>query len=311
MKIMLTGASGFIGKALTQQLLNQACKVEAVMRNGMENLPNLNVQLLHSFETEQLLKLNFTDVDCVIHLAARAHVLSESSDEQLAAFRKINTDATLALASLAAAAGVKRFIFLSSIGVNGVSSEQPFRYDDKPAPVEDYAISKLEAEIGLKKIATDTAMSIVTIRPPLVYGADAPGNFGKLLKLAKKNLPLPLGAVANKRSLVALDNLVDLITTCIAHPKAANQTFLVSDDNDISTTELLKMLTIAAGHKPRLLPVPVSWLNLAAKLSGKGAVVDRLCGNLQLDISHTKSTLNWTPPVTVEEGIRRCFSVKD
>jgi len=150
-------------------------------------------------------------------------------------------------------------------------------------------------------------MEIVIIRPPLVYGPNAPGNFGKLINLAKKNLPLPLGAIENKRSRVAIDNLIDLIGTCIEHPNAANQTFLVSDGHDVSTTDLLKMLTRAAEHKPRLLPVSVSWLRFATKLIGKQAVIDRLCGNLEVDITHTKETLNWRPPISLDEGIKRCF----
>ena len=313
MKIMLTGANGFIGKALVAELLQGGNELTAVVRSakGLANSSALTVQQVDSFDKPQLDQLDFSDVGCVIHLAARAHVLSDSSRDPLSAFRKVNTDATLELARLAGAAGVQRFIFLSSIGVNGISSDEPFSVDDKPAPVEDYAISKLEAEIGLRRIAAEIGIEVVIIRPPLVYGANAPGNFAKLAKLAQKNLPLPLGAISNKRSLVALDNLIDLIIRCITHPKAANQTFLVSDDQDVSTTELLQMLTIAAGHKPRLLPVPVSWLNLAAKLTGKTAVVDRLCGNLQLDIAHTKLTLDWTPPLTVKEGIARCFSAKD
>ncbi len=312
MKIMLTGANGFIGKALAYELLQGGNTLTAVVRSatGVINSSALTVQLVDSFDKSQLNRLDFSDVGCVIHLAARAHVLSDNSSNPLSAFRKVNTEATLELARLAGAAGVKRFIFLSSIGVNGISSTEAFCFDDRPAPVEDYAVSKLEAEIGLRHIVAETGIEAVIIRPPLVYGADAPGNFGKLLKLAQKNLPLPLGAIANKRSLVALDNLIDLIITCITHPKAANQTFLVSDDQDISTTELLKMLTIAAGHKPRLIPVPVSWLQLIAKLSGKQAVIDRLCGNLQLNIDHTKQTLGWAPPLTVAQGIARCHKAK-
>ncbi|GAB2921796.1 UDP-glucose 4-epimerase family protein [Rheinheimera gaetbuli] len=311
MKIMLTGANGFIGKALSYELLQGGNSLTAVVRNatGMINSPALTVQLVDSFDKSQLNWLDYSDVGCVIHLAARAHVLSDNSSDPLSAFRKVNTEATLELARLAGAAGVKRFIFLSSIGVNGISNTAPFCFDDKPAPIEDYAVSKLEAEIGLRHIAAETGIEVVIIRPPLVYGANAPGNFGKLAKLAQKNLPLPLGAINNKRSLVALDNLIDLIIRCITHPKAANQTFLVSDDQDVSTTELLQMLTITAGHKPRLLPVPVSWLNLVAKLTGKTAVVDRLCGNLQLDIAHTKQTLGWIPPLTVEQGVARCFNL--
>jgi len=239
-------------------------------------------------------------------MAAKAHV----AGIPLAEFIQLNTDATINIAKAAAHSGVRRFIFLSSIGVNGICNTKPFSINDTPMPVEDYAVSKRNAEIGLKQIAADTGMEVVIIRPPLVYGANAPGNFGKLVKLAEKNLPLPLGAIHNKRSLVALDNLVDLMVTCIDHPKAANQTFLVSDDQDVSTTELLQMMTRAAGKKPLLLPVPVSWLKLAGKFIGKQAVIDRLCGNLQVDISHTKETLAWKPPVSVEEGIARCFAAK-
>ena len=153
-------------------------------------------------------------------------------------------------------------------------------------------------------------MDIVIVRPPLVYGPNAPGNFGKLLSLVKKHLPLPLGAIDNKRSLVAIDNLVDFVVTCIEHPKAANETFLVSDDTDISTTELLRLMTEAAGHTPRLIPVPMSWLKLAGKITGKQSIIDRLCSSLQVDISHTKQVLGWTPPITVEEGIAKCFKAK-
>ncbi|MGP9801363.1 UDP-glucose 4-epimerase family protein [Rheinheimera sp. NSM] len=312
MTIMLTGANGFVGQFLTELLLKNGSEIAAVVRhaNALNISEAVTVHRVSNFDSAQLSKLDFKGVDCLIHLAARAHILSDSCAESRAEFRKVNRDATLALARLAADAGVGRFIFLSSIGVHGIESAEPFQVTDTPAPVEDYAVSKLEAEIGLRKIATDTGMEVVIIRPPLVYGANAPGNFGKLLNLARKNLPLPLGAIHNKRSLVALDNLVDLIVTCIDHPKAANQIFLVSDDQDVSTTELLQMMTRAAGKTPWLMPVPVSWLKLAAKLTGKQAVIDRLCGNLQVDISHTKETLGWVPPVTVEEGIARCFAAK-
>ncbi|MEO3678871.1 SDR family oxidoreductase [Rheinheimera sp. FR7-31] len=305
-KILVTGASGFIGKALVSNLINRGIKLTTPVRKPIPGLADVVEMPFLSDLCDFPLDSNwFNSRDAVVHIAAKAH----SSNVTLADFVKVNTHAALNVARLASKAGVKRFIFLSSIGVNGISNTRPFNVADDPAPVEDYAVSKLEAEIGLKQIAAETGMEVVIIRPPLVYGANAPGNFGKLAKLAQKNLPLPLGAIHNKRSLVALDNLVDLIVTCIDHPNAANQTFLVSDDRDVSTTELLKLMTRAAGKKPWLLPVPMSWLKLAGKLTGKQAVVDRLCGNLQVDITHTKQTLGWTPLVTVEEGIARCFNL--
>lgn len=307
-KILITGATGFIGRALLEYLNHGDGFIVAPARRPLTTLPsNVVMPLLSDITVLPDRHDWFNGCNIAIHIAAKAH----AAGEPLSVFRHVNTNATLSLARSCADAGVKRFIFLSSIGVNGIGSFKPFTSRDTPAPVEDYAVSKLEAEIGLKQIAKETGMEVVIIRPPLVYGPAAPGNFGKLVQLAKRNLPLPFGAIPNKRSLVALDNLVDLIVNCIDHPKAANQTFLVSDDRDVSTTELLQMMTRAAGKKPRLIRVPVSWLKLAGKLTGKLAVIDRLCGNLQVDISHTKDTLGWTPSITVEEGITRCFPAKD
>ncbi|MDR6984021.1 nucleoside-diphosphate-sugar epimerase [Rheinheimera pacifica] len=303
--MLLTGATGFIGSSLLTALVAKHYKLIAPSRTPLDELPeNVTMPLLHDISALPDNSDWFVGCDVVIHIAAKAHVYGVS----LAEFTRVNTEGTLRLAQLAKDAGVKRFIFLSSIGVNGIFNTTPFNVSDTPAPVEAYAASKFAAEQGLKQIAAGSDMELVIIRPPLVYGAGAPGNVSKLVTLVQKNLPLPLGAIHNKRSLVALDNLIDLIITCIDHPKAANQTFLVSDDQDVSTTELLQMMTRAAGKKPRLLPVPVSWLKLAGKLTGKQAVVDRLCGNLQVDISHTKETLAWKPPVTVEEGVARCFT---
>jgi nucleoside-diphosphate-sugar epimerase len=183
----------------------------------------------------------------------------------------------------------------------------PYQRTEDLKPQDPYGVSKAEAEKHLIKLAEETGMEVVIIRPPLVYGPGVKANFAAMMNLAKKNLPLPLGAIDNKRSLVALDNLVDLIVTCIEHPKAANEIFLVSDDHDVSTTELLKMMTRASGKRPVLIPVPVSLIKLAGKLLGKRAIIDRLCGNLQVDITPTKETLGWKPPISVEEGIRRCF----
>ncbi len=249
--------------------------------------------------------LALTGIDVVVHLAARAHVTKESYSNPLAEFRSINTDGTLALARQAAEAGVKRFVFISSIGVNGNHNTRPFTEQDPPQPAEPYAISKLEAEQGLQELASETDMDIVIIRPPLVYGPNAPGNFGSLVRWVNKSIPLPLGAIHNQRSLVALDNLVDFIITCIDHPAAANQTFLVADGEDLSTTELLRRVGQAMGKPARLIPVPMGILKLGATVLGKKAMAQRLCGNLQVDISKAREVLGWTPPVNVKEGLRR------
>lgn len=312
-RILVTGHTGFVGEALVNTL-----SIENIVTIGRRPLANQSCEFFHkAMDANE----NFSDclagVKAIIHAAARVHVMQEQTTDPLTAFREVNTAGTLNLARQAATAGVKRFIFISSIKVNGEGTlaGQAFRHDDEAKPEDPYGISKAEAEAGLKQLAAETGMQVVIIRPPLVYGPGVKANFAAMLKLAQKNLPLPLGAINNQRSLVALDNLVDLIVTCIDHPNAANQTFLVSDEQDVSTTELLQMMSRAAGKKPRLVPVPVSWLKLAGKLTGKltgkQAIVDRLCGNLQVDISHTKQTLGWTPPVSVEEGIRRCFTAGD
>lgn len=306
--VLLTGATGFVGQAVLKAI--SGFEVISVGRRAPDKQSRFfQAELTDNTDFQPAL----TGVTVVIHAAARAHIMHDEVVDPLAEYRNVNVAATLNLARQAAAAGVKRFIFISSVKVNGEQTfvGQPFTAQQPPEPQDSYGISKAEAEAGLKQIAGQSGMELVIIRPPLVYGPGVKGNFATLLKLAQKNLPLPLGAIVNKRSLVALDNLVDLIVTCITHTKAANQTFLVSDDKDISTTELLKLLTIAAGHKPRLLPVPVNWLQFAAKLTGKQAVISRLCGDLQLDISHTKATLGWVPQLSVEDGIKRCFAEKE
>jgi UDP-glucose 4-epimerase len=301
--ILITGATGFVGKAVSLRL--PSSNLITVGRQSSDDK--------RFFRKNINGKTNYTDalnnVDIVIHIAGRAHVMNETCSDPLAEFREANTSGTLNLARQAASYGVERFIFISSIKVNGemTQNNKKFKFDDFLKPMDAYGQSKAEAELGLKEIANDTGMEVVIIRPPLVYGPGVKANFAAMMNLAKRNIPLPLGATHNRRSLVALDNLVDLIITCIDHPKAANQTFLVSDDNDVSTTELLQMMTRAAGKKPMLLPIPLSWLKFASKLIGKQAVIDRLCGNLQIDMSHTKETLDWQPPITVDEGIKRCF----
>lgn len=305
-KILLTGTTGFIGKELCQSIIElQEFELCKIVRN--KNANNGDSFIVGEFNSDTDFSPALEGVNVVMHLAAVAHSNYSSPLDAVKSYKSCNVDATLTLAKQASEQGVSRFIFLSSIGVNGVSNSAPFIYSDEPNPTEDYAISKYEAEIGLKKIAEETGMEVVIIRPPLVYGKNAPGNFGTLLKVAEKNLPLPLGAINNQRSFVAIDNLVDLIITCIDHPNAANQTFLVSDDEDVSTSNLLKKLTIAAGKKPCLLPVPVTFLKLVASVFGKKAAVEKFSSSLTVDIEHTKKILNWKPPITLDEGIRRCF----
>lgn len=249
-------------------------------------------------------------ISTIIHLAARVHVMHDTAADPLAAFREVNVDTTLQLASQAAAAGVRRFVFVSSVKVNGESTAigRAFAETDAPAPQDAYALSKWEAEQGLRQIAASTGMEVVIIRPPLVYGPGVKANFAALMRAVQRGVPLPLGAVRNLRSLVGLDNLVDFIITCAHHPAAANQTFLVSDGADISTPDLVRAMARAAARPARLLSVPVGVLASLASLLGKRAAVDRLCSSLQLDISKAHELLQWTPPVTLEEGLRRAFA---
>lgn len=299
MTILITGVTGFVGSALCNTL--EAANYD-VRRNN---------QRLSEVEWSQSL----AGIETVAHLAARVHIMQDKSADPLAEFRAVNVEGTINLARQAAAAGVKRFVFLSSIKVNGEFTlpNQPFT-PDEANPQDPYGISKYEAELGLRKVAAETDMQVVIIRPPLIYGAGVKANFASLLRIVKCGVPLPLGAVTqNRRSFVALDNLVDLIITCINHPNAANQTFLVSDGEDVSTTDLLCKMVVAqcvAGRlfSSRLLPVPVALLNLCAKLIGKETIAQRLLGNLQVDISHTQKILDWKPIISLEEGLRRAVS---
>lgn len=310
MNILLTGANGFIGRALVKRLGRKSkdSLVIAVRRKSLEVSENsIVVGDLDGF-TDFSLAVNKMDV--VIHGAARAHVMKDEVSCPLQEYRKVNVQGTLNLARQAAEAGVRRFIFISSVKVNGeqTRSGQQFTADDKPSPEDPYGISKLEAEQGLWKLAAQIGMEVVIIRSPLVYGPGVKGNFARMVRLVEKGLPLPLGAVRNKRTLVALDNIVDLIATCIDHPGAANQVFLAGDGQDLSTTELLRGVADAMGKPVRLIPVPPSILMLGAALLGKRAMAQRLLGSLQVDISKAHELLGWLPPVTVEEGLRRCFS---
>jgi nucleoside-diphosphate-sugar epimerase len=308
MKALVTGANGFVGRAVLRRL-NAMSGIQAkgsVRRADATTDTGASVVVTGDLSPQTDWSASLTGADVVIHAAARVHVMDETAVDPLAEFRRVNVDGTLNLALQAAAMGTKRFVFLSSIGVNGAQSilDKPFSEADNPAPCNAYALSKWNAEKGLQGVASDTGLEVVIIRPPLVYGPNPPGNFRRLLRLAARGWPLPLGAIHNKRSFAALDNLVDLIVTCIDHPAAANQTFLVSDGEDISTTELLRRMGAALGKPARLLPVPVWILAAGAALLGKGDLSQRLCGNLQVDISKAKDLLGWSPLVSVNEGLR-------
>jgi nucleoside-diphosphate-sugar epimerase len=242
-----------------------------------------------------------------VHLAARVHVMRDQAVDPLAAFRRVNVDGTLELARQAAQAGVRRFVFVSSVKVNGEASApgRPYREDDPPAPADAYALSKYEAELGLRQLAVQTGMELVTVRPPLVYGPGAKGNFRSLLQLARWAVPLPLGAVDNRRSLIGLDNLVDFLLVCLAHPAAANRTFLVSDGQDVSTAQLYRRLAAALGRTVRLPAVPPLLLLMAAGLIGRRAAWQRLCGTLQVDAGPARERLGWRAPLELDEGLRR------
>ncbi|TFZ25192.1 nucleoside-diphosphate sugar epimerase [Stutzerimonas stutzeri] len=308
-RILLTGATGFVGKALLAELARQELAIVATSRQaqqlaGAERCIQMN-DLNDDTDWQQAL----LGIDVVIHAAARVHELHEQAADPLAEFRRTNVDGTLALARQAAEAGVRRFVFISSIKVSGeqTCSGTPFRADDVPRPIDPYGISKLEAEVSLLALAAETGMEVVVVRPPLVYGPGVKGNFASMIKLVEKGLPLPLGAIHNKRSLVGINNLIDLLVRCLNHPAAANQVFLVSDGQDLSTTELLLGVAEAMGKPARLIPVPAGMLQFGAKLLGKKAMAQRLLGSLQVDISKTRELLGWTPPYTVEEGLRNCF----
>lgn len=311
-KIFITGSTGFVGHALIRLLDGQAYTVTAAVRQYSEALPKSVGQFfIGDIQKNTDWSESLSEVDVVIHLAARVHVMKDDSANPLEAFRLTNTTATLNLARQAAAAGVKRFIFLSSIKVNGEFSPKgrPFTPDDKCIPSDPYGLSKYEAEQGLLEIADETGMEVVIIRPPLVYGAGVKGNFQQMISWVSKGAPLPLGAINNQRSLVALDNLNDLITTCIDHPAAANEVFLVSDGEDISTTQLLSRIGGVLGVPARLLAIPEHLLIKVFSLLGKQAIAQRLCSSLQVDISKTRTLLGWQPVISVNEALTE--TVKD
>lgn len=306
-RILVTGTTGFIGKHLVYTLKDKSETIAVTRSDSSDRISNVRYELIRNLDAYQCWVSIIENVDCIIHCAARVHVMDESSPNPLKAFREINVDGTLNLARQAARNGVKRFVFISSIKVNGESTqpENPFTENSKPNPLDPYGISKLEAEEGLKQISSETGMEYVIIRPVLIYGPGVKANFARLVNLVKKGIPVPLRLARNKRSLVSLDNLVDLIETCIRHPRAANKTFLASDGHDLSTSELISEIALCMNKRPALLPFPISILRLLGKCTGKSDIIARLTESLQVDISHTRKTLDWRPPYTVHESLQK------
>ena len=308
-RVCVSGANGFIGQALLRSLFSSHHLVIGAVRGADRTMPESGLPsvAVGDIGADTNWSAAIAGVDCVIHCAARAHVMHETAGDALAAYRAVNVDGSRRLAEQAAAAGVRRLVYLSSIKVNGEQTAlgAPFSFLDTPAPEDAYGISKWEAEQALWDVSAQTGLEVVVVRPPLVYGPGVKGNLARLLKLVRSGVPLPLGAVQNKRSLIGLDNLVDLLIRCVYHPAAAGQTFLVSDGEDLSTPDLLRHMAAAMGRSARLVPVPVPLLRLAGSALGKRAEIDRLVGSLQINSSHTRQVLGWTPPVSIQEGIRR------
>lgn len=307
MRIFLTGSTGLIGSVVARKLIKRP---EYELMLAVRRLANYLIHcqvIIGNIDSQSDWSFSLQQVEVLIHCAARVHVMQEIETDSLSAFRAVNVEGTLRLARAAAAAGVRRFIFLSSVKVFGEESApgRPFTTDDPLVPSDAYSISKMEAEQGLLALAVETGMEVVIIRPPLVYGPGVKANFLSMMQWLQRGIPLPLGAIDNRRSLVALDNLVDLIVTCIEHPAAANQVFLVSDGEDLSTPELLRRMGQALDRPARLLPVPASLLELGASLLGKRRVAQRLCSSLQVDISKTRELLGWKPRVSVDEALRK------
>ena len=319
---LVTGASGFVGRSLCAELLRQGYAIRAAVRSGNARIDNVEQAIVGPIGGGTDWTDALRGVDVVVHLAARVHVMRETAGDPLAEFLEVNLHGTENLARQAARAGVKRLVYVSSIKVNGESTLSPgrpprrlspvdvggernaFTESDIPNPQDPYGLSKWQAEQALHRVAKETGLEVVIVRPPLVYGAGVKGNFAQMLKVLARGVPLPLAGARNLRSLIYVENLVDALIACATHPAATGQTYLVSDGEDISTPGLLRQLGAAMGHPARLLPCPPALLKLAGRLTGKDEQVERLLGSLQVDSGKIRRELNWTPPYTLQQGLQ-------
>ena len=305
-RILVTGATGFVGSFLTARLLASGfiVRVTYLASENPSSLANgVEPTVILPLGPDTLWHHALSGVDTIIHLAARVHIMKDSAADPLSEFRKVNVEGTLKLARDAASAGVKRFVFISSIKVDGEETVTPYTPDSPASPSDPYGISKWEAEMGLHKIVSETGLEVVVVRPTLVYGPGVKANFLNMMKIISEGIPLPLASINNKRSLIYVGNLVDTLAICATHPDAAGQTYLVSDGEDVSTPELIRRTAAALGMPARLLPCPVSLMKLAGKLTGKSGAVDRLTGSLTVDSSKIRRELGWAPPFTMEVGL--------
>jgi nucleoside-diphosphate-sugar epimerase len=305
MRFLITGANGFVGKALCAELARRGHFVRAAVREVNQPIENIAIASVGSIDGVTDWTAALSNIDVVIHLAARVHVMQDTSEEPLEEFRKVNVQGTENLARQTVDSGVKRLVYVSSIGVNGLQTkfDNIFTETDTVNPHNAYAISKWEAEQKLLQICNTTGLDVVVIRPPLIYGADAPGNFAKMIKVISKGIPLPLASACNRRSLIYIGNLVDALILCAIHPDAAGQTYLVSDGEDISTPELLLKLGLAMDKQVRLFSVPKVLLYIAAHFTGKNEEFDRLFGSLKIDSKKIRNQLKWQPPYKLKDGL--------
>lgn len=301
--VAVTGANGFVGRALCQHLSAQGFSVRALTRSAPAGP---NTWVVGDLGPRTNWGHSLLGVDCVVHCAARVHMVDDTDPDPMHAYRQTNVEGSRALAVAAAAAGVRRLVFLSSLKVHGEQTApgRPFTSDMPAAPQDAYGQSKWEAEQALREEADKSGLELVVVRPPLVYGPGVRANFLALMNAVARGMPLPLGAVDNRRSLLALGNLTDLLQVCLVHPAAAGQTFLASDDHDLSTPDLVRAIARAMGRPARLWPVPLTWLRMAGKLLGRSPQIDRLIGSLQVNIGHTTQVLGWSPRMSVEQGLR-------